>query len=105
MIASAPSANTSFSDLLVKNPEDMAFECLAAQATRRQLQQAADHLAGYLKSLGIKRGDTICVWLPDGGVWLQLLFSFARLGVLMVPISTRFRQEEALHVVKTANPK
>ena len=105
MSASAPSANTSFGDLLVKNPEDMAFECLGAQATRRQLQQASDHLAGYLKSLGIKRGDTICVWLPDGGVWLQLLFSCARLGVLMVPISTRFRHEEALHVVKTANPK
>ena len=105
MSASAPFAKPSFADLLTKYPDQLAFECFEVRASRAELRQAADHLAGYLKSLGVCRGDTVCVWLPDGGTWLQLLFACARLGVLMVPISTRFRQEEALHVVRTAQPK
>ncbi len=95
----------SFSDLLAANPDDLAYVCLDQSATRAQLSKASDSMAGYLNSLGVNRGDAICVWLPDGGVWLQLLFAAARLGVLVVPISTRFRQEEALHVVKTAQAK
>jgi acyl-CoA synthetase (AMP-forming)/AMP-acid ligase II len=97
--------STSFSSLLEQRPEDTAFVCLDQSATRAQLAGAADHMAGYLKSLGITRGDTLCVWLPDGGTWLQILFAAARLGVLVVPVSTRLRFEEALHVVKTAQAK
>lgn len=105
MIESAPFVKTSFAEMLAKYPDQLAFECLEVRVSRAALRQSADHMAGYLKSMGICRGDTICVWLPDGGAWLQLLFACARLGVLMVPISTRFRHEEALHVVKTAQPK
>jgi fatty-acyl-CoA synthase len=53
----------------------------------------------------VRRGDTIAVWLPDGGVWLQLFFAAAQLGALMVPVSTRFKQQEARHVVDTAKAR
>jgi len=97
--------STSFASLLEQRPHDLAYVCLDQSATRAQLSGAADHMAGYLKSLGISRGDTVCVWLPDGGTWFQILFASARLGVLVVPVSTRLRFEEALHVVKTAKAK
>ena len=105
MSVSVEKASASFASLLAADPNRSAFVCRQAKATRAELLHAADEMAGYLKSRSIERGDTICVWLPDGGVWLQLLFAAARLGVLMVPISTRLRHEEALHVVKTAEPK
>ena len=95
----------SFSQLLAENPDEPAYVCLTEKASRRELAAASDQMAGYLQLRGLQRGDTICVWLPDGGVWLQLLFACARLGVLLVPVSTRFRHEEALHVVRTAQPK
>ncbi|WP_159079023.1 AMP-binding protein [Orrella marina] len=96
---------TSFSDILLKHPDLPAYVCLDETVTRAGLARASDRMAGYLKSRGVERGDTICVWLPDGGVWLQLLFACARLGVLMVPVSTRLRHDEALHIVKTAQGK
>jgi len=94
-----------FDDILRGHPDAPAYVCLDQQATRSQLRLAADQMAAYLKSRGVSRHDTVCVWLPDGGVWLQLLFACARLGVLMVPVSTRYRFEEALHVVSTAKAK
>ena len=99
------SHSSSFCDILLDNPGDPAYVCQQWRADRAELLAAANEMAGYLQSRGVKRSDTICVWLPDGGVWLQLLFACARLGVLLVPVSTRFRYEEALHVVDTAKAR
>lgn len=96
---------SSFASILQDHPHEPAYVCKGHSATRGELLQAANRMAGYLKSLGIRRSDAICVWLPDGGAWLQILFAAARLGVLVVPVSTRFRYEEALHVVKTAKAR
>ena len=95
----------SFGSILQGRDNDPAYVCLGQSASRGQLAAASDLMAGYLKSLGIRRGDAISVWLPDGGVWLQILFAAARLGVLVVPVSTRLRHDEALHVVKTARSR
>ncbi|CAM2154619.1 Fatty acid CoA ligase [Pararobbsia alpina] len=70
--------------------------------TRGELALAGRRAATFLRSLGIRRGDAFAVWLPDGPVWMQLFFAASQLGALMIPVSTRFRLQEALHVVKTA---
>ena len=95
----------SFSDILRDHPDEPAYVCLEQTVSRGTLLDASNRMAGYLKSRGLGRGDVVCVWLPDGGVWLQLLFACARLGILLVPVSTRYRFEEALHVVSTARAK
>ena len=73
--------------------------------TRGELRIASRRAASFLFELGVRRGDTIAVWLPDGAVWLQLFFAAAQLGALMVPVSTRFRQQEARHVIETAKAR
>ena len=91
--------------LLIGNPEHTAFICRDVKASRRELRIASLRGAALLNSLGVKRGDAVCAWLPDGGAWLQLLFACAHMGVLLVPISTRLRHEEARHVVETSKAK
>ncbi|BCQ28641.1 AMP-binding protein (plasmid) [Caballeronia sp. NK8] len=73
--------------------------------TRGDLGLAGRRAASFLHELGVRRGDTFAVWLPDGAVWMQLFFGAAQLGALMVPVSTRFRKQEALHVVKTSKAR
>jgi fatty-acyl-CoA synthase len=73
--------------------------------TRGELALASRRAATFLTGLDVKRGDTVAVWLPDGAVWMQLFFAAAQLGVLMIPVSTRFRLQEALHVVKTSKAR
>lgn len=95
----------SFASVLGQDLSAHAFRCGQHTATRAELNSAAQRAAALLHSLGFRRGDALCVWLPDGGAWLQFLFAAAQLGVIVVPISTRYRESEALHVVKTARAK
>jgi fatty-acyl-CoA synthase len=53
----------------------------------------------------VTRGDVVALWLPDGPTWLQFLFAAARQGILLVPISTRYRRAEALHVIALSRAK
>ncbi|BFG79501.1 AMP-binding protein [Paraburkholderia terrae] len=90
-------------DLLESGNADLVALHHGAQTlTRGELAIASRRAASFLHELGIRRGDTVAVWLPDGAVWVQLFFAAAQLGALMVPVSTRFKLQEALHVVKTA---
>jgi fatty-acyl-CoA synthase len=95
----------SFGALLDRDPQHPAFRCMGHAATRGELRLAARRCAAWLDRLGLRRGDAIAVWLPDGGAWLQLLFGAAQLGVLMVPISTRYREEEAAQVVRVSRAR
>ncbi|MCY1507165.1 Long-chain-fatty-acid--CoA ligase FadD13 [compost metagenome] len=82
-----------------------AFHQNGKAVTRLELSIASQRAAGFLRARGLQRGDRLAVWLPDGAVWLQLLFAAAQLGVLLVPVSTRLKTAEALHIVKTAQAR
>ncbi len=67
--------------------------------SRAQLAAAGAAAADGLAGLGLRRGDALAVWLPNCAGWLQLLFAAARLGVLIVPISTRYKAPEVRHLL------
>lgn len=60
-----------------------------------QLAHSADDLARGLLALGIGRGDLIAVWMGNRIEWLQLFHAAARIGAVLVPLSTRFKADEA----------
>ena len=96
---------SSFIDLLERDPDQPALHIGEVSATRGELKREAQALASYLASLGFRRGHTLAIWLPDGPAWLQFLFAASQLGVLVVPISTRYRTDDARHVVSVARAK
>ena len=96
---------TSFRGLLDKHADKPAIYLGDYVATRRELAEASDRAAIFLAGLGIARGDVIALWLPDGPTWLQFLFGAASHGILVVPISTRYRRTEALHVIALSRAK
>ncbi|MCX7197847.1 MAG: AMP-binding protein [Proteobacteria bacterium] len=100
-----PAFDGSFESLLADEPDRVALILGDSQASRGELLEASRAFAALLHARGIGRGDVINVWLPDGAAWLQCLFGAAHLGVLVVPISTRYRREEARHVIVTSRPK
>ena len=73
--------------------------------SRGELLAASQAAARYLQSLGFERGDVICMLLPDSAAWLQFVFAASQLGVLIVPVSTRYRASEIAGVMDTAKPK
>jgi fatty-acyl-CoA synthase len=82
-----------------------AFSVEGRGASRGELRAAAESAAAGLVALGFKHGDVLAVWLPNGAAWLQLLFAAARLGVLIVPISTRYKAAEVKHLLQVSRAR
>lgn len=92
-------------DLLAGQDDRAAFHFNGQICSRGQLREQAQAAAAALHSLGLRRGDALALWLPNGPAWLQLLFAAARLGLLIVPISTRYKAPEVAHLLKVSRAK
>jgi fatty-acyl-CoA synthase len=60
---------------------------------------ASDRLACGLMGLGLKRGDRIGIMGLNQIEWLQLFYAAAKLGVVVVGLSVRYRDNELLHML------
>lgn len=56
--------------------------------TRGQVHDGALRLAGGLKKLGVKRGDTACLWGPNSVEWAQAAFGVLAAGVVLSPANS-----------------
>ena len=90
---------------LARAPTTPVFRVGEIAVSRGELLAASRAAALHLHSLGFERGDVICMLLPDSAAWLQFLFAASQLGVLLVPVSTRYRAGEIAGVLDTARPK
>jgi acyl-CoA synthetase (AMP-forming)/AMP-acid ligase II len=90
---------------LTRAPDTDVFRVDEAVVSRGELLAASEAAARHLYALGFGRGDVVCLLVPDSAVWLQFLFAASQIGVLTVPISTRYRDLEIAHVLETSRAK
>ncbi|MEO8076644.1 MAG: AMP-binding protein [Acidobacteriota bacterium] len=64
-----------------------------------ELVRRSERTAAFLTSIGVRRGDSVAILLPNCLMWLQVLFAAARLGALLVPLNTRYRAGEITHLL------
>ena len=65
-----------------------------------QLAQAVDLHARALLALGLKVGDRLGVWAPNGAEWFISQFASAKIGVILVNINPAYRLSELEYVLK-----
>ena len=68
----------------------------------RDLAARVDRLAGALVASGIERGDRVALWAPNSAAWVITSFAVYTVGAVLVPLNTRYRGEEAGHVLRTS---
>ena len=56
-----------------------------------EVDQAASRLAGGLRALGIRRGDRVALFLPNGPAFMNTYFALCKLGATTVSINTAYR--------------
>jgi acyl-CoA synthetase (AMP-forming)/AMP-acid ligase II len=66
----------------------------------RELWDAAARVAGGLRDAGVARGDRVAIRLGNGADWVLAFFGAQLLGAVVVPVNTRFTDEEAAYVVE-----
>ena len=64
-----------------------------------ELWERAARVAGGLSRVGIDRGDRVAIRLGNGIDWVLAFFGVQLLGAVVVPINTRFTEDEVAYVV------
>ena len=75
------------------------------EMTYGQLKEKAEVIASSLHSIGIKKGDSVAVWMPNNLHYLPIYFGITAIGAIMVPMNTRYRTHEASYILKNSDAK
>ena len=63
------------------------------------LHQQVRVMAAALASLGIVPGDRVAIWAPNSPPWIVAALAIHTAGAVLVPINTRYKGEEAGHIL------
>jgi len=80
-------------EALVDGGERVTFTALLARA----LEAARAFVAA-----GVRPGDRVAIWAPNSASWITASFGVYLAGAVLVPLNTRYRGEEAGHVLRTS---
>jgi acyl-CoA synthetase (AMP-forming)/AMP-acid ligase II len=86
-------------------PELVALSVSGKRLSFRELHQRIEQIAVELHRLGFKAGDRLAIHLPNESEYLELIYACSRLGVVVVPLNTRYPAHEVDLVLEDANPR
>jgi acyl-CoA synthetase (AMP-forming)/AMP-acid ligase II len=61
--------------------------------------------AGAFAEQGIQKGDRVAIWAPNSAEWMVAAFGLLTAGGVLVPVNTRFKEEEAADVIGRSGAK
>lgn len=67
-----------------------------------EFHTAVARAAAGLAALGVRQGDTVTVWLPNGVEMIRVWFAINWLGAVYVPINVAYRGNLLAHVIANA---
>ena len=79
--------------------ENAAENAVSPRLSYAQLWDRAARVAGGLRALGVRRGDRVAIQLGNGADWVLAFFGAVLADAIVVPVNTRFTEEEADYVV------
>ncbi|MDP6689632.1 MAG: AMP-binding protein, partial [Alphaproteobacteria bacterium] len=69
----------------------------------RDIQREVDRAAKGLMARGVERGDHVALWLNNCAEWMFISCALAKVGVVQVPINTRFRTTDLEYVLRQSD--
>jgi carnitine-CoA ligase len=73
--------------------------------TYREARRQAARTANALRALGVRRGDKVVSWLPNGPDAIRLWFGLNYLGAVYVPINLAYRGGLLQHVIENSDAR
>ena len=86
-------------------PDHEAVVDTSQRLTFDDLARGAEEVARALIASGIEPGDRVAIWAPNSVRWVVASFGVYCAGAVLVPFNTRYRGEEAGHVLRTSGAK
>src|SRR2546423_13469899 len=73
--------------------------------TYRQLRDAVVQTALGLQQLGVRQGDNVLIWMPNGSDAVRAIFAANYLGAVAIPVNIAYRGRLLEHVVRNSLAK
>ena len=73
--------------------------------TRGELEVASRRVAGRLHAAGLRRGDRVLCSAATSLELVEAHLAALRLGLVVVPVNTAYREREVAHIVRDAEPR
>lgn len=83
-------------EAIVEPPDRVTFDEVAT---------LVDERARAFIASGVEPGDRVALWAPNGLEWILMSFAVYATGAVLVPINTRFKGEEAGHILDKSGAK
>ncbi|MEW6244438.1 MAG: long-chain fatty acid--CoA ligase [Bacillota bacterium] len=82
-----------------KFPKRVAINFLGGLITYEQLNRMADAFAAALVNMGVKKGDRVCIYLPNCPQFPIAYFGALKAGAVVVPTNPLYVERELQHQV------
>ena len=93
-------------DLVVsRDPDKVYLYYHEHEVTYRQFLENTLRAANMLQELGVRHGDRVCTFLPNGLEFPYTWMGLARLGAICIPINTAYRRDEMSYILNNAEAK
>ncbi|MEO8557434.1 MAG: AMP-binding protein [Rhodospirillales bacterium] len=87
------------------NPTNEALVFGDTRLNYSQLAARIRRFARGLVALGVRPGDHVSLWMPDSIDWVVARWAVPYLGAVLVPINTRFRDNDVGYVLGQSDSK
>jgi len=86
-----------------QRPDKVAYWDAARSVTYSQLAGRTASIAAGLSGSGLREGDRIAIYLPNGVDWIEACFAGLRVGAVIVPISYDAAEAEIAYRLSDAD--
>lgn len=70
----------------------------------RQLNERANRLANFMRSLGVEKGDRVSILAQNSVHYVDLLYGLAKIGAIFAPLNWRLSGRELAYIVRDCQP-
>src|SRR4051812_21259009 len=84
-----------------ERPEGEALVFRDVRLTFADLHREVQRFAAAALAAGVQHGDRTAIWAPNSDRWVVAALGLTSVGAVLVPVNTRFKGEEAHHVLAT----
>ena len=88
----------------LRHPAKTAVICGEARVTYKDLAATVTRVAGALSRRGVKAGDRIVLFMPNGLPIIELIYAAFTLGAVVVPVTTRLTVHELGYICDDCQP-
>jgi long-chain acyl-CoA synthetase len=85
-------------------PDKEAIVFENTRITYKRLNDAVNHVASYMRELGIKQNDRIALYCENRPEWIMLYYGIIRCGAVVVCMSSAYRRTELAFLLEDSQP-